>query len=60
MKCMKCNGETEVTDTARASSFILRRRRCLECGKVMTTQEFYNDSPYTRKLLNDIRKGLKV
>ena len=60
MKCIKCNGETEVVDTARASSFILRRRRCLECGELQVTQEFYNDSPYTRSLLGKIKKGLEV
>ena len=60
MQCLKCRGETSVVDTARASSFILRRRRCLECGHTSITQELYNDSKYTRTLLSNIKKGLRV
>lgn len=39
MKCVKCGGKTMVVDSAGEDDFVLRRRKCKDCGKWFFTQE---------------------
>jgi len=46
MKCKKCGGKTQVTDTEESLDgfAVLRRRQCLECGyRFKTVENFWED-----------------
>ena len=60
MKCIKCNGNTKVTETASTLLFVLRKRKCLECGNSFITREVIDNAVGMNAVFNKIRKGLKV
>lgn len=39
MTCLYCGGKTKVIDCATSPEEVIRRRKCLECGKVFYTAE---------------------
>lgn len=48
MKCDKCGGELEVTDTRnRKKNVLYRRRKCLVCGYAFSSFEFPADDIYS-------------
>lgn len=42
MNCKSCNAKTKVTSTEHYKNMILRRRVCINCGKVIYTVESEN------------------
>ena len=39
MKCTNCNGNVKVTDSVTIGNVVFRRRKCVECGKIIYTEE---------------------
>lgn len=39
MDCQKCGGATVVVDSRPSEDAVYRRRRCLDCGALMYTEE---------------------
>lgn len=57
MKCIYCkDGETTVYDSASTDKVVLRRRRCLSCGKRFFTEERAGES---QNGLNTMLNSLK-
>jgi transcriptional regulator NrdR family protein len=55
MTCLYCGGKTKVIDTGRSTEEVIRRRKCLECGKLFFTAErdiSYNEG---RRLLEEYK-----
>ena len=40
MKCPKCGGKLKVIDCVPTPEEVMRRRRCLDCGRDLYTMEF--------------------
>lgn len=49
MKCIKCSSETKVTNSRshKKTPTVWRRRQCLSCGTVFTTNEVVSDDSYS-------------
>lgn len=39
MNCPECEGETRVVHTDKYERYVLRVRKCTECGNIETTEE---------------------
>ena len=55
MTCVYCGGKTKVTDCASSSDEVIRRRKCLDCGKVFYTAERDISLNKGRKLLDEYK-----
>lgn len=56
MTCVYCGEKTTVEDTKKAPDEIIRRRKCLGCGKIFYTAERDIDSKLGRKLMYQYTK----
>lgn len=39
MQCSRCGGDTKVSESRPSDTHVYRRRKCLNCGYVMYTEE---------------------
>lgn len=40
MKCPECGGKTTVADSSRSDDEVMRKRKCLSCGRFTYTIEY--------------------
>lgn len=51
MTCLYCGGKTKVVESRNSVEEVIRRRKCLECGKLLYTAERDIDYKEGAKLL---------
>jgi len=56
MTCLCCGGKTKVMDSGSSTEEVIRRRKCLECGKLFFTAERDISLNEGRKLLEEYKK----
>ena len=57
MTCKRCGGKTSVVDSAGEDDFVLRRRKCKDCGKWFFTREILvEDQIWTQKKLYRLKE----
>ena len=62
MTCQMCGGDTKVVDTARSSTEIIRRRKCLncDCDFIFHTIEIITDRKVGARLLEKFKKASRL
>jgi transcriptional regulator NrdR family protein len=56
MTCLYCGGKTKVMDSASSTEEVVRRRKCLECGKLFFTVERDISTNEGRRLLFEYKQ----
>lgn len=57
MNCPVCNSETKVMDSARGCEAVYRRRKCLQCDKLIFTVEIEADAFEVRNTMRKIKES---